>query len=453
MQKLKTKKGITLIALIITIIVMLILVGVTISVALNGGLFEQARDAKKKTEAAVKADQDLLLMGVETWWDQEGTTIKDLVSGQTLEIGTPVNYNHILGAEETSKSMKDPWGYTTEDTIELTSINLETDKWLVLGTDDLGRLLLIPSKPVQNSNASSDNIYISNLDDLDEYCSMFGQGPGAAGARSLTVEDVNKITGYNPNDIDGNETKYGAGEIYEYGTTITCTWENDAAVFRGNGKECVSGYVEQNNGYDEVVGKTFISDVYEYNHGITGLFSGNYVALKSTCTDARGLDDSGYTIYTSLRTISASKVNATQMLGGGANAAVVDGIYPVVILESGVKLTDEDSDGEYEVGATFVGTNENQYKKYVQVEAVNNGGPSFVIISGTPSAGSAGYYCDINATGEGDCSCAIHIVKSSYGNVDSVDGEYIIFGSYPDSYVKYKYECDLYDQEVLMDLQ
>ena len=42
MLKLKNKKGITLIALIITIIVMLILVGVTINVALNGGLFETA---------------------------------------------------------------------------------------------------------------------------------------------------------------------------------------------------------------------------------------------------------------------------------------------------------------------------------------------------------------------------------------------------------------------------
>ena len=47
-----SQKGITLIALIITIIVMLILVGVTVSVALNGGLFEKAKDAKEQTEEA-----------------------------------------------------------------------------------------------------------------------------------------------------------------------------------------------------------------------------------------------------------------------------------------------------------------------------------------------------------------------------------------------------------------
>ena len=39
------KNGITLIALIITIIIMLILVGVTVNVALNGGLFETAKQA------------------------------------------------------------------------------------------------------------------------------------------------------------------------------------------------------------------------------------------------------------------------------------------------------------------------------------------------------------------------------------------------------------------------
>jgi hypothetical protein len=41
-------KGITLIALIITIIIMLILAGVTISIAINGGLFQQASTAKEK---------------------------------------------------------------------------------------------------------------------------------------------------------------------------------------------------------------------------------------------------------------------------------------------------------------------------------------------------------------------------------------------------------------------
>ena len=48
----RDQKGITLVALIITIIVMLILVAVTISVALNGGIFQRAREANYETKAA-----------------------------------------------------------------------------------------------------------------------------------------------------------------------------------------------------------------------------------------------------------------------------------------------------------------------------------------------------------------------------------------------------------------
>ena len=45
----KTQKGITLIALVITIIVMLILVGVTINIVMNSGLFGKAQEAKIET--------------------------------------------------------------------------------------------------------------------------------------------------------------------------------------------------------------------------------------------------------------------------------------------------------------------------------------------------------------------------------------------------------------------
>lgn len=53
----KDKKGITLIALIITIIVMLILVGVTVTTAINGGLFESARRAATKTQIEVDKEK------------------------------------------------------------------------------------------------------------------------------------------------------------------------------------------------------------------------------------------------------------------------------------------------------------------------------------------------------------------------------------------------------------
>jgi len=55
----RTQKGITLIALVITIIVMLILVAVTITMAVNGGLFANAQDAGNQTNAAKVEELEL----------------------------------------------------------------------------------------------------------------------------------------------------------------------------------------------------------------------------------------------------------------------------------------------------------------------------------------------------------------------------------------------------------
>ena len=58
----KKEEGITLIALIITIIVMLLLVGVTVNIAINGGLFSTAKKAVTKTEEA--KDSELRFMAM-----------------------------------------------------------------------------------------------------------------------------------------------------------------------------------------------------------------------------------------------------------------------------------------------------------------------------------------------------------------------------------------------------
>ncbi len=55
----RSQKGITLIALVITIIVMLILVGVTITMAVNGGLFNYAKQAAEGTQNAMDEENSL----------------------------------------------------------------------------------------------------------------------------------------------------------------------------------------------------------------------------------------------------------------------------------------------------------------------------------------------------------------------------------------------------------
>ena len=56
----KNQKGITLVALVITIVILLILAGISISTLTNTGIFEKAKDAKEKSEVAEKQQSEAL---------------------------------------------------------------------------------------------------------------------------------------------------------------------------------------------------------------------------------------------------------------------------------------------------------------------------------------------------------------------------------------------------------
>ena len=57
MEKLKRYKGITLIVLVITIIILLILAGITISSLTNSGLFDKVKEAKEKWKNAQNEEE------------------------------------------------------------------------------------------------------------------------------------------------------------------------------------------------------------------------------------------------------------------------------------------------------------------------------------------------------------------------------------------------------------
>ena len=59
-QKAKDTKGITLVALVITIIILLILAGITILSLTNTGLFGKAQEAKEKTQNAAENQAKIL---------------------------------------------------------------------------------------------------------------------------------------------------------------------------------------------------------------------------------------------------------------------------------------------------------------------------------------------------------------------------------------------------------
>jgi len=87
----KNQKGITLIALVITIIVMLILVGVSVTVALNGGLFTTAKEAANETKT--ERDKELALSNGEIEFTINGKTYNSM-DEYLEEKGTQTECSH-----------------------------------------------------------------------------------------------------------------------------------------------------------------------------------------------------------------------------------------------------------------------------------------------------------------------------------------------------------------------
>ena len=122
-----------------------------------------------------------------------------------LHIGDYVNYNPsnfkegTADVEKTASSSTDENGYSDQTF----SINDDT-KWRVLGKDDNGQILIVSADPVKKDMGDTNNPYFyikgakgtKNFEtELEKISKIYGHGVGATGARSLKIEDVNKICG------------------------------------------------------------------------------------------------------------------------------------------------------------------------------------------------------------------------------------------------------------------
>lgn len=140
----KKMRGITLIALIITIIVMLILVGVTVTTAINGGLFKQAQKAKTRHEEEYIKEQiqialvssiDERLMGYEYG---TGGNVNLLVLKQELE----KIFATKIGTGKMSIRVVMPGNSGYEEVPDEDLANLYNEILLNTGLSDFGKLLL-----------------------------------------------------------------------------------------------------------------------------------------------------------------------------------------------------------------------------------------------------------------------------------------------------------------------
>ena len=146
MKDRNTNKGITLIALVITIIVMLILVSVTISMAVNGGLFDYAGKATGDTKNAIEAEQKLSNGAIQVdgvWYDSIDDYLKGEPSGpvkiklsisgtNVTEVPVPTGFTHTEGTIDTGYVIEDASGnefvWVPVKQGQKISLNVESEK-------------------------------------------------------------------------------------------------------------------------------------------------------------------------------------------------------------------------------------------------------------------------------------------------------------------------------------
>ncbi len=215
----KTEKGITLVALVVTIVVLLILAGVSINLVLgNNGIIAKAKDAETKSAEASQND----LKGMNALTEEMNNALgeKPKVDLSKYKIGDYVNYtydtaeNYVLTSATCGSSSNPADGIP-----QTTGL-----KWRILNIDEAnGTVDLISENPTGTS------VYFSNILGynngpylMNEICkAQYSNKSLGVNARSINLLDMEKhLTA--AGIAARNAYKYNSGAA-KYGTTKTYT--------------------------------------------------------------------------------------------------------------------------------------------------------------------------------------------------------------------------------------
>lgn len=216
----KTEKGITLVALVVTIVVLLILAGVSINLVLgNNGIIAKAKEAETKSAEASQND----LKGINALTEEMNNALgeKPKVDLSKYKIGDYVNYtydtasNYVL-TSATSGSSSNP----ADGIPQTTGL-----KWRILNIDEAkGTVDLISENPTGTS------VYFSNILGynngpylMNEICkAQYSNKTLGVEARNINLLDMEKhLTA--AGIAARNAYKYYNGDTAKYGTTKTYT--------------------------------------------------------------------------------------------------------------------------------------------------------------------------------------------------------------------------------------
>ena len=336
----RTKEGVSLIVLVITIIVMIILASAVIMSLDNTNIISNASKAVESHNNANNITVANMfygeyIVGVETNDPNvQGKTaeqyVKEKLEAQKIDVSTfAINKDgdilfglagkeELLGREYDEKKangtlakpespIRDEYILQNMYSSELylgATINYDagvsgyTGTWQLLRLQD-GKILLVSSEAVQQDKTLTGvNDYNNGIKILDDICKPFGNGKGAVSARSITAEDINDITGFDPmNAYDGKRSQEGRTTAYGYKATYTgisstsfeATSTNPALYDAIGGKkvfETTNGFTKL-NGQKLQIGEKYSCENTYYTYSITGMNSKHidYIEKVSTFHD------------------------------------------------------------------------------------------------------------------------------------------------------------------------
>ena len=206
-------KGITLIALVITIIILLILAGISISALTNQGLFKNAKEAQNATQKAEEEQgktlneyEDEINKYLENDKKIDGKIV-DRVNDGTIKIGDYVKY--IPDTASTDAILQELNTYSGSSANTASTLTQESLNWRILDIKD-GQVRLISELPTTSTIAlSSYNGYNNAVKLLDDTCNvLYNNSKLASKVQNLKIEDImEKMIETNYTNITANYGK------------------------------------------------------------------------------------------------------------------------------------------------------------------------------------------------------------------------------------------------------
>ena len=313
---LRNKKGITLIALVVTIVVLLILAGVTISLLLDeNGIIAKSKDARNTNRAgAIKeeitlwkadkfaadngagshesmddflarlktrgliSDEDIatikdtrkLQVGKETIvFPSDAKTLVQAFKDNEIKVGDYLNYNDYVDETKTFTTLTNENGWADQ---KYTAT--KNTYWQVLGLDSTGeKLMLISQSPIKKEMKTDDTAedwektpylvlkgaygYVNCKTILNNISGIYSTSLGTA--ESLTIEEINRLIGGITVDYENNAVYSNADKTTSIGGTT-----NKTSYTYKEGNYSPKSYIEKTT---QTAGETISADYYYYSWG------------------------------------------------------------------------------------------------------------------------------------------------------------------------------------------